>query len=145
IKNQKVLERFYEMQLPVDIVAALAVVPLIEVAWADGKVDEKERAKILNNSATLGIEKGSIEYQLVEQWLLHRPDPKMLSAWTTYIEGICHDLADADKKILEDTLLEHVYDVARASGGILGTELGNKVSSKEQKVIDMLSSAFRCA
>jgi uncharacterized tellurite resistance protein B-like protein len=142
ITNEKVLEKFYQLQLSVDIVASLSVIPLIEVAWADGKVDDKEKHKILNHSDKFGVAKNSIEYELVERWLSHKPDAKLLDAWTHYIKGLCAELSQDEKNTLCETLLEHVHDVAGASGGFLGTGFGNKISASEQQMIDRLKAAF---
>jgi hypothetical protein len=47
ITNEDVLQKLVELDIRPDVIASLALVPLVEVAWADGEIDEKEKAAIL--------------------------------------------------------------------------------------------------
>ena len=75
--------------------AALALVPLVEVAWADGQLDRKERGAILERAKESGIGAGSMEHALLEAWLDRRPDPKLLTAWTHLVRGVGEQLEGA--------------------------------------------------
>src|SRR3954468_15849496 len=59
ISNDEVLERLVSLNLTGETVAALSLFPLIEVAWADGAVDKKEIAAVLDAAHSVGILKGS--------------------------------------------------------------------------------------
>src|SRR5438105_8011251 len=52
IRDEGVLDQLVALGLGAETLAALSLVPLVEVAWADGTIDAKERAAIL-----AGIEK----------------------------------------------------------------------------------------
>jgi hypothetical protein len=54
----------------------LSVVPLVEVAWADGALDAKERRAIVERAA---IARNSAKRAWLEAWLDRRPDPKLLT------------------------------------------------------------------
>jgi hypothetical protein len=140
IKNDLVLKKLVDMGICPDILSALAAIPLIEIAWADGKVDEKERATVLAAIAKIGIGPDSTEYKLLHQWLNHQPDAKLLSAWVHYIEGVCHEMTPDEKLQFKEEILKHARLVAEASGGIFG--LGRKISKKEQTILDQLTAAF---
>jgi hypothetical protein len=140
IHDEKILQRLVELDIHPDIVASLAVIPLIEVAWADGQVDEKERKAILAAAESDGIRRGDIEYQLLESWMARRPEPKLLDAWKHYIEGLCGALSPEERAALKRELLEHARTVAQASGGILG--MGNKISKQEAATLQELEEAF---
>jgi len=141
IKNDVILEKLVQLDIRPETLAALAVIPLIEVAWADRTVDDKERAVLLENLENQGIPKDSIEFQLVHQWLSHKPSPSLLHAWTHYIEGLCEALAPGEIAALRDELMKNTTALARASGGFLG--LGNKISKSEAEMIQKLTGAFR--
>ncbi len=117
------------------------MIPLIEVAWADGNVDGKERTVLLKTLENHGVIKDSIELQLVEQWLSHKPAPSLLDAWTHYIEGLCEALASNEIVSLRDELMRNTTTLASASGGFIG--LGSKISKSEAKMIEHLIGAFR--
>ena len=47
ITNDTVLEKLAALNISSETVAALALVPLIAIAWSDGNIDDKERAAML--------------------------------------------------------------------------------------------------
>ena len=140
IRDDGILQKLLDLDIKPDIVAALAIVPLVEVAWADGTVDPKEREAVLQAAESHEIHKGDDEYQLLETWLKRRPEPQLLDAWTHYIGGLCKELTPEERTVLKNELLDHARLIAESSGGFLG--LGNKVSKSEADVLEKLAKAF---
>lgn len=141
ISSDAILSRLVELDVRPETVAALAAVPLIEVAWADGEVDLAEREAVLSHANGKGIQPGSIEHELLERWLTHRPDPVLFEAWQAYLGKLCERLDERDRALLKEELLHATQTTAQASGGFLG--LGS-VSSSEQEVLDRLAASFCC-
>jgi hypothetical protein len=140
IRDQKVLDRLVELGVKPESVAPLALVPIVEVAWADGALDEKERKAVLKAAEARGISAGDLEHQLLEHWLDRRPEPHLLEAWEHYVTGLLPELAAEQQRALRRELIEQARSVAEASGGFLG--LGNKVSSEEAAMLKRLEAAF---
>jgi hypothetical protein len=140
IKNDAVLTKLVELNVRPEALASLSLVPLVEVAWADGSVDEDEKKAVLKAVEQLGFAKGSADFELVLQWMEHRPAPQMLEAWMHYIEGLCEKLTIPEKKGLKEELVGHSRAIATASGGFIG--LGNKISKAEDGILKKLESAF---
>ena len=140
ITNQKVLQRLVELKVQAETLASLAVVPLVEVAWADGRIEDKERAAIMHASAETGIAKGSPDYDLLDRWLTHRPEPELLEAWKHYIEGLCELLTPEERASLRSDLIDRARRVAEAAGGFLG--LTSKVSEAERQILEKLDQSF---
>jgi uncharacterized membrane protein YebE (DUF533 family) len=79
ITKPAVLERLMELGIRAETVAALSAVPLVEVAWADGALNAKERRAIVERAA---IAPDSTEGALLEVWLDRRivgPTPSFSS------------------------------------------------------------------
>lgn len=132
-----VLDQLLQLGIRAETLAALSVVPLVEVAWADGELDAKERRAIIERA---GVARDSTAGALLEAWLDHRPDARLLTAWTQTVEAMrSHLTADAAAR-LKATLLETARAVAAASGGILG--VGPKVSKAEAEMLAKLEAAF---
>jgi hypothetical protein len=140
ISDGAVLDQLLALKIQPEIVAALRVVPLVEVAWADGSLDEKEREAVLSGAQEAGIPAGSAAYTLLEAWLKRRPEPYLLAAWTTLVRGMCASLPEPEVEHFQASLMERVRRVAGASGGVLG--LGSKVSKQEAALLEKLSQAF---
>jgi hypothetical protein len=138
--HPEVLDKLVELGIGPETWAALEIVPLIEVAWADAQLDEKERSAVLAAAETNGITPGSPGHELLEDWLTHRPDARLLGAWGEYIVGLCADLDPAQKHALRDEILGRARSVAEAAGGFLG--LGNKISREEEVVLQQLAKPF---
>jgi len=140
ITNPAVLDKLIELGIRPETVAALSIVPLVEVAWADGSLDTKERRAILDRARDSGIAPGSTEHTLLEVWLDRRPEPKLLTAWTHMVQGMAEQLGPDGTARLKAGLLERARAVAAASGGVLG--LGSKISSAEAAMLAQLEGAF---
>ena len=139
ITNDAVLARLVELKVQAEHLAALATVPLIEVAWADGTIDPREREIVLAHANARGIKPGTIEHDLLERWLVHRPEPSLLEGWKTYTRGLCERMTAEERAQLKDELLHATQSTAQAAGGFLG--LG-RVSKEEQAVLDALAATF---
>jgi hypothetical protein len=140
ITNDVVLEKLVSLGTTPQTVAALAVVPLVEVAWADGEVDDQERQAILQALVGSGVAPGGIEHQLVETWLARRPGPQLLATWQQYVHGLCEKMDDTEREAFREEVLKSTLSVAEASGGFAGLW---KVSATEREMIEQLKAAFR--
>ena len=69
IKDEAVLAKMVGLGIKSDTLAALSIVPLIKVAWADGTLDDKERKAILAGAEKAGIYAGSHGYLLLDSWM----------------------------------------------------------------------------
>ena len=118
--------------------AALALVPLVEVAWADGSIDDRERRQILERAEKSDIAPSSTDRSLLQSWLERRPDPKLLSAWIHMVEGLCEHMTPEQVRALRSDLIERARAIASASGGLLGV---GKVSAAQADMIHQLESA----
>jgi hypothetical protein len=140
IDDSHILEKLAELGVHVDTLAAVALVPLVEVAWADGKLQEREREALLAAARELGIDPRHPSYELFSSWLTHRPETRMLDAWTAYVQGLAGQLDPAERATMRDKLLGRARAVAEAAGGFLG--LGKKISPEEETALGMLENAF---
>ena len=138
--HPEVLDKLVELGIGPETWAALEIVPLVEVAWADARMEAKERSAVLAAAEANGIEAGSPSHQLLENWLTHRPDARLLAAWGEYIVGLCADLDPAQRSALREEILGRARSVAEAAGGFLG--LGNKISPEEEVVLQQLAKPF---
>lgn len=132
-------ERFLDHGMDVEAVAALGLVPLVMVAWADGEVSEQERAAILTAAGQRGLG-GTKSHVMLVEWLRQRPSPQVVEHWRHYVAAASRDLSPPEREQLRTGVLRLAEDVAKAAGGFLG--LGSKISKQEQAVLDEISRAF---
>jgi hypothetical protein len=114
ITTPTVLDHLLQLGIRAETRAGLPVVPLVEVAWADGELDTKA-------------------------WLARRPVAKLLSAWMQTVQAMRSQLA-TDAARLKTSLLAQARAVADASGRLFG--IGSKVSKAEAEMLGRLEAAF---
>ena len=140
ISDKAVLRNLAGLGIRAETLAALTLIPLIEVAWADGKMDAKEREAILSGAESTGIPKQSPSYGLLRIWIEDQPAPDLVDAWSEFIGALCRELSDEQVERLRSNILGRAREVAEAAGGFLG--LGPKVSKEEEEALQRLSRAF---
>jgi hypothetical protein len=140
IEDRQVLEELVAAGVTAETMAALSLVPLVQVAWADDTMDDREKEAIMAAAKEEGLGKQNPSYQLLEQWLSVSSSPALLDSWTEYVSTLIANLSDTAAENLKQTTLSRARRVAEAAGGFMG--MGNKVSSEEQAILDRLEAAF---
>jgi hypothetical protein len=131
---------FAHLQTGLEVVAAMALLPMVEVAWCDGAVTPEERAAVLRGAAEVGIEVDSPLYEFLKNWLEERPPAAAMQAWRDYVKAFVALVEPATAAKTKENIVGRAERVARASGGFLG--IGDKISSVEQACLDSLAAAF---
>jgi hypothetical protein len=137
ITDDAVLEQLVTLDIRSDTLAALSLVPLVEVAWADGSMDDSERSAILSAAEDSGISDESAA--LLDGWLVTQPGSEMLSAWKDYISALTSTMDTAARDNLEQELLGRARRVAESAGGFLGI---GTISPDEEDKLEELARAF---
>ena len=137
--DDAVLEQLVALGLRGNTIAALSLVPLIQVAWADGTIQDNERTAILQGAHGKGLEEGSDGYELLQRWLEREPGDELFMAWEAYIKALASQLNDEQNRLLRNQIVGFAKLVATAAGGILGF---GKVSASEEKVLHRIEAAF---
>lgn len=140
ITDPAVLDELIELEIEPEAVAAFALIPLVEVAWADGDVHVKEREAILQAAQESGLAPGGVARELLQSWLSERPGSQVLKAWETYTAALAGSLDASGRTRLRKEIVGRARAVAEAAGGILG--LGSKISAAEREMIEKLEKAF---
>ena len=122
-----------------DVLAALTLFPLVTVAWADDRIDAKERMIVLEAAVDAGVTPGDLSHDLLESWLSEQPDPRLLEVWKRYVRAVAKSLGDDWTHKLERQILALCERVAEATGGFLALD---KISSAEYAVLRELREAF---
>jgi tellurite resistance protein len=135
-----VLDKLLELGIGAETVLALSLVPLIHVAWADGKIQDEEREAILQGAQKKGIARESAAFTLLHAWLSQQPRASLFETWESYIKALRGKLTDKETAQLEAQVLRFARFVAESSGGFLGI---GKISGAEEAALARIETAFR--
>jgi len=118
-------------------IAALALVPAIFVAWADGSVTPQERQVILSAALRHGVDQEASALKLVEAWLDKRPPMKLWDLWKEYAVGIQATLTPILATTVSNEIQHQARTVAEASRQKFQIA---RVSAAEQEVLDKIEA-----
>lgn len=102
-----------------DVLAVIHLVPLVQVAWADGQISAIERDKILGLARLRGLAQGSTGFVALEKILTTQPPASFFSTSLGIIRSLL--AGNAQGAAQETQELEGLMtEIATSSGGILG-------------------------
>lgn len=140
ITQEQVLESLAAMNLGAAATLVMSLYPLVDVAWADGQVTERERQVVMEQAHAMGIAPGTDAAAYLAQWLDERPAPSWATLWLSFVHELAARLSADDRALLKAELLGRARHVAEASGGILGR--GWTLNSAEKAALHRLEQAF---
>ncbi len=139
IEAPDVLEHLAQIGAAPETLVAFTMIPVIAVAWADGKLVDKEVAAILDVIHEAGVEERTAGRQLLQQWLEHPPQRDLYELWFEYIEALKPLLRESEIEELREGILKHTEWVAKSAGATLGL---NAISTSERKVLQRVRDEF---
>jgi hypothetical protein len=139
IADETVLDQLVGLGMSGITIAALSMVPLVWVAWADGAVQEAERQAVLKAAHDRGIDEGGAAHRILAGWLERRPKQVLFDAWSSYTRALADTLVPAQRSQLRDQIVGLARQVAESAGGFLGI---HKISHKEEDALADIGKAF---
>ena len=126
--------------------AAILLAPLVQVAWAEGTVTDRERAVVFEVAARRGIEPGSPPRAQLEAWLRERPPDAVFETALHVIEAGLAILTVEEQDQRRREIVTAAGRVAEASGGRLARLLGVHragSSGREAAVLRQIAAKLR--
>jgi uncharacterized tellurite resistance protein B-like protein len=140
VTDEALLDRLVELQLNGEAMAAFNLLPLIEVAWADGEVDDREVRAVLQAAEQHGLHPGSKAYAMLEARLREGPEREARKVWFHYAEELRKTLSPEQLAEFRKDLIQTCQHIAETSGGLLNVAF--TVSKNERQVIEAVERAL---
>ena len=125
--------------------ATFLLAPLIQIAWAEGKVTEPEREAVLAIAGECGIRHGTPAYAKAVEWLRERPSDALFDTSIEALKAGLSVLTPEERAERVKRIVDYCRRVASASGGGLARVLGlsSGVSQDEESLIDAIGKTLR--
>jgi tellurite resistance protein len=136
VADTEILQDLQELGYTPETVSLLYLVPLVEVAWAEGGVSDRERELIVEAARARGIEAGSTADALLTEWFTTEPSEQVFERNLRVIRAILAARPEAEREASRSDLLSTATAVAEASGGVLGFRA---VSPEERALLARIS------
>lgn len=111
------------------------LLPLIHVAWADGRIQRAERGRILRLLSLREIHSNSEAYKMVAALLEERP----AEVWFDVSLALLRRLI-TDRPWKAEALAEMCVGIAEAAGGFFG--VADSISAEERVALDKIAEAL---
>jgi hypothetical protein len=124
-----------------ETVILLPLVPVVQVAWAEGGVSDAERHLIVKLARARGISEGSSADAQLMEWLDRRPADRVFTDATRLIRAMLDAPGHPGISVTADDLVKQAEAIASASGGMLG--IIGRVSAEEREILKTLAARLR--
>ena len=135
LHDPALLKELEELGFTPETVVLLPLVPLVQMAWAEGGVSDAERKLIVQLARTRGIVEGSAADRQLSSWLSSRPSADVFTRASRLIRAML-DTPAAEQGLSADELVKYCENIAAASGGILGI---NRISAEERALLNKIA------
>lgn len=112
---------------------AILLLPLIEVAWADGEIQKEEREAILGYGEGNQLLAGEAR-TAIEEWLTERPSSDFFARGREILVELAHKPDGFGKDINPhkvDDIVEYCNVIADSAGGLFGMFFQSSAGEKE--------------
>ncbi len=100
-----------------DFEQLLPLVPLVKVAWAEGRITNRERQIVFAAAKRIGITPETDLFQKLESWLELHPTDEFYNESLEYLKSSWENLTLEDKTLRGLDILSDCALIAEASGG----------------------------
>jgi hypothetical protein len=133
VSDQEALEALQDLGFTADTVQLLHLVPLVEVAWAEGGVADRERELIFKVARSRGVEPGSLADMKLSHWLEEKPSERFFENTLRAIRVVLELLPAEQRAASRRDLITYCSQIAEVvEGGILGR---GRITDEERMLI----------
>ncbi|MBK7393190.1 MAG: hypothetical protein IPI64_07800 [Chloracidobacterium sp.] len=126
--------------------SSLLLMPLVEIAWSDGRVTRGELYPIVQAAGVYGLVETSEGYRELMEDLLSRPAPPKVDAMWDAFGGLLKDLPDDSRKLLTLGLLSQAQFVAeQGSDSVIEFLRGERISKNQEEALLFLANQLEKA
>jgi hypothetical protein len=137
VDEQDVIDALQDLGYTAETVQLLYLIPLVQVAWSEGGVADRERGMILKVAETHGIDPGSLAHQKLIQWLTVKPSEQFFEDNLHAIRVILELLPPEQREVRRRDLIDSCNQIAAiVEGGIMGRA---RISEEERLLIDHIA------
>ena len=143
ISDPAVLAELQELGFTGETVILLPLVPVVELAWAEGGITPAERHLLVSLARNRGITEGSAADRQLTVWMADRPAPVVFAKAGRLISALLSSESSAvSHGLTVEQLVHYCEQIASASGGILGLPI-RAVSLEERNLLTRIASDLK--
>jgi hypothetical protein len=143
LSDPVLLQELQELGFTPDTVNLLPLVPVLEVAWAEGGITAAERELLEQLARSRGIDEASPAGRQLREWMTSRPDAAVFQRAGRLIAAMLDSgSSETARGLTTNDLVAYCEQIAGASGGIFGTRL-RSVTGEERALLTRIASELK--
>ncbi len=142
IADEGLLRDLVDLGYTRETVILLYLVPLVEIAWAEGGVAEEERNLILEAARLRGIDEASVAYSELTRWLKHKPPEEFFEKTLRLIRTVLQTLPPEEREHETQDIIAHCLRIAQASHSFGFLTTGH-ISAEERRILEQITAAMK--
>lgn len=131
LTDDELVGKLADLGIKKETIPVLHLVPLLQVAWADGEIQAGERELLLEAAGSTGVTGEALT--ALEGMLEKKPDPAFFDAALDFIRNMVAALPEGEAEAAKGNLVDLAWRVADASGGVFG--LWGRVEADEKNAL----------
>ena len=140
IQDPALLQELDELGFTPDTIALLPLIPLLQVAWAEGGVSTAERKMITDLARQRGVAAGSPAETRLAELLDTRPSDDTFRKASRLIAAMLDQPVATGPQLSAEELIHQCEQIAAASGGLFGI---GKVSAEERAALEQIARGLK--
>ena len=140
LDDPELLQELHDLGFTPDTVGLLPLVPVIQMAWAEGGITKAERELILRLARSRGVEVGSAADHQLTDWMTNRAAEAVFARAGRLIRAMFDSGSPQTADLNANDLVQYCEDIASASGGILGI---GRISPEERALLSSIAADLK--
>lgn len=141
LQDPELLRELQALGFTPDTLSLLPLVPVVQVAWADGGVEAAERTALNKLARARGIAEDSPADRQLQEWLSFRPSDAVFASAARLIRAVLEGQGPELAGLTADDLVKYCEHIASASGGIFG--FIKRVSPDERELLTAIAAELK--
>jgi hypothetical protein len=142
LQDPALIAELQELGFTPETVVLLPLMPVLELAWAEGGITAAERQLLVSLARSRGIAEGSSADKQLIEWMASKPTPAVFERASRLISAVLSSGAGVTAGLTADQLVAYCEQIAAASGGLLGLRIGS-VSGEEKALLTRIASDLK--
>jgi hypothetical protein len=140
LNDPELVRQLQELGFTRETIDVLPLVPIVQMAWAEGGITPAERSLLVRLARERGIAEGSAADRRLTDWMTRRPAEEVFDRATRLIGAILEAGGHAGGAVTADDLIKYCESIAAASGGIFGI---GKISADERATLAKIAAELK--
>jgi len=140
LNDPELIHELHELGFTPETISVLPLVPIIQMAWAEGGITPVERKLLVTLARERGIAEGSAADRQLSEWMARKPSPDVFARATRLIRAMLATGSKEGDALTADDLIRYCESIAAASGGILGI---GRISADERATLVKIAAELK--